>query len=82
MITNVPGLVLATFYADCVPLYFADPVHKAVGLSHSGWRGTAAGIGAVTVKELQKHYDLPGGYYVAIGLPICFEGLSMRSVKM
>lgn len=30
MITNVPGLVLATFYADCVPLYFADPVHKAV----------------------------------------------------
>ena len=37
MITNVPGLVLATFYADCVPLYFVDPVHKAIGLSHSGW---------------------------------------------
>ena len=40
MITDVPGLVLATFYADCVPLYFADPVKKAIGLSHSGWRGT------------------------------------------
>ena len=72
MITNVPGLVLATFYADCVPLYFADPVHKAVGLSHSGLRGTAAGIGAVTVKELQKHYGTrPEDIYAAIGPSIC-----------
>lgn len=72
MITNVPGLVLATFYADCVPLYFANPVHKAVGLSHSGWRGTAAGIGAVTVKELQKHYGTrPEDIYAAIGPSIC-----------
>ena len=72
MITNVPGLVLASFYADCVPLYFADPVHKAVGLSHSGWRGTAAGIGAVTVKELQKHYGTrPEDIYAAVGPSIC-----------
>lgn len=72
MITNVPGLVLATFYADCVPLYFADLVHKAVGLSHSGWRGTAAGIGAVTVKELQKHYGTrPEDIYAAVGPSIC-----------
>mgnify|MGYP000072607236 CR=1 FL=1 len=42
LITDVPGLVLATFYADCVPLYFVDPIRKAVGLSHSGWRGTVA----------------------------------------
>ena len=40
LITNVPGLTLATFYADCVPLFFVDPVHKAIGLSHSGWKGT------------------------------------------
>ena len=33
MITNVPGLVLATFYADCVPLYFADPANHAIGPS-------------------------------------------------
>ena len=35
LITNVPGVVLSTFYADCVPLYFLDPVRKAIGLSHS-----------------------------------------------
>ena len=44
LITNVPGLVLATFYADCVPLYFVDPVHRAIGLSHSGWRFGGMGI--------------------------------------
>ena len=38
LITNEPNVVLATFYADCVPLYFVDPVHRAIGLSHSGWR--------------------------------------------
>ena len=32
MITNVPGIVLVTSYADCVPLYFVDPVRKAIGL--------------------------------------------------
>ena len=47
LVTNVSGLCLTTFYADCVPLYFVDPVHKAIGLSHSGWRGTVGRIGQV-----------------------------------
>lgn len=72
MVTNVPGLVLATFYADCVPLYFVDPVHKAVGLSHSGWRGTAAGIGRVTVEKLRECYGSdPAEIYAAVGPSIC-----------
>ena len=74
MITNVPGLVLATFYADCVPLYCIDPVRKAIGLSHSGWRGTAAHIGAVTVRRMQEEYgSLPEDIYGAIGPSICQE---------
>mgnify|MGYP004526540885 FL=1 len=72
MITNVPGLVLATFYADCVPLYFVDPVHHAIGLSHSGWRGTVAKIGAVTVERMCEEYGSdPGDIYSAIGPSIC-----------
>ena len=43
MITNVPGICLVTFYADCVPLYFVDPVKKsdrtvAFGLERNGWK--------------------------------------------
>lgn len=72
MITNVPGLVLATFYADCVPLYFVDPVHRAVGLSHSGWRGTAGRIGAVTVEKMKAEFGSdPGDIYAAVGPSIC-----------
>ena len=56
LITDVPGLVLATFYADCVPLYFVDPIRKAVGLSHSGWRGTVHKIGKITVQAMADQW--------------------------
>ena len=72
MITNVPGLVLATFYADCVPLFFIDPVHKAVGLSHSGWRGTVGKIGKATVEKMTEEFQTdPSELYAAIGPSIC-----------
>lgn len=74
MVTNVPGVVLATFYADCVPLYFIDPQNRAIGLSHSGWRGTAGRMGAATVEKLKKEYGSdPSGLYAAIGPSICQE---------
>ena len=72
LITNVPGLCLSTFYADCVPLYFIDPVHKAIGLSHSGWRGTVGKIGAVTIQKMQEEYGSnPEDIIAAIGPSIC-----------
>lgn len=72
MITNVPGLVLTTYYADCVPLYFVDPVHRAIGLSHSGWRGTVGKIGRVTVEMMNKEYGTkPKDLLAAIGPSIC-----------
>lgn len=72
LITNVPGLVLAAFYADCVPLYFVDPVNRAIGLSHSGWRGTAGKIGAKTLQAMKEAYGTrPEQVYAAIGPSIC-----------
>lgn len=72
MITNVPGLVLATFYADCVPLYFVDPVRKAIGLSHSGWRGTVNRMGRVTIEAMTEHFGSdPKDLICAIGPSIC-----------
>ena len=40
LITDEPNVVLCTHYADCVPLFFADPVRRVVATSHGGWRGT------------------------------------------
>lgn len=72
MITNVPGLMLATFYADCVPLYFVDPVHHAIGLSHSGWKGTAGRMGAVTIERMKEAFGTEAEHLrVAVGPSIC-----------
>lgn len=72
LVTNEPGVVLATFYADCVPLYFVDPVHGAVGLSHSGWRGTVGDIAGETVRTMNRQYGtVPADILAAIGPSIC-----------
>ena len=74
LITNVPGIILATFYADCVPLYFVDPENKAIGLSHSGWRGTVSRMGAGTIREMEKAFhSRPEKIKAAIGPSICQE---------
>ena len=50
LVTDVKNLPLVTFFADCVPLFFVDDVRHVIGLSHSGWRGTAGKIGLETIK--------------------------------
>ena len=72
LITDEPGLMLSTFYADCVPLFFVDPVHRAIGLSHSGWRGTVGRMGKVTLEMMHKQYKTnPSQVFAAIGPSIC-----------
>ena len=72
LITNAPGIVLATFYADCVPLFFVDPKNRAIGLSHSGWRGTVGKIGKVTVEAMKREFGSnPEEIYTAVGPSIC-----------
>ena len=72
LITNVPGVTLTTFYADCVPLFLVDPVNKAIGLSHSGWKGTVGKIGKVTVEKMSEEYGTdPKNVIAAIGPSIC-----------
>lgn len=74
LITNEPGIVLSTFYADCVPLFFVDPVKKAIGLSHSGWRGTVKKMGKVTVDKMKEEYGSdPKDIIAAIGPSICVD---------
>jgi hypothetical protein len=72
LITNEPGIVLSTFFADCVPLYFVDPVHRAIGMIHSGWRGTVGRMGKVTIEAMAEAYGTrPEDLICAIGPSIC-----------
>lgn len=72
LITNEPGICLTTFYADCVPLFFIDPVHRAIGLSHSGWRGTVGKMGQETLRRMKEEYETEAKDVIAaIGPSIC-----------
>lgn len=71
LITDIPGLVLATSYADCVPLFFIDPVKRRIASSHSGWKGTVARMGMKTVKKMEEQGSQPKDVIVIIGPSIC-----------
>ena len=72
LITDEPGIILATFYADCVPLFLVDKKHRAIGLAHSGWRGTAGHMGKCTIHAMQEAYGTePADVTVGIGPSIC-----------
>ena len=72
LITNEPGIMLITSYADCVPLYFADTRNRAIGLSHSGWRGTVNNMAEATLSAMKEAYGTRPEEVVAfIGPSIC-----------
>ncbi len=74
LITDEKGLILSCFSADCVPILFYDPIHKAVGACHSGWRGTKGKILRNVVEEMRKHFSSnPGDILIAIGPSISKE---------
>jgi len=77
MVTNEPDVLLAMFYADCVPLYFYDPVTGAIGLAHAGWKGTVSEIAVKTVEKMGAVYgSRPENIRAAIGPSIgdcCYE---------
>ena len=66
--TKEPNILLASLYADCVPLYFFDKKNKMIGLAHAGWKGTVSKIGARMIEHWVKEEqsDL-SDIYVAIG---------------
>jgi YfiH family protein len=68
MITNVPGLPLTMRFADCVPILLYDPVQRAVGIVHAGWRGTVGRTVSGAVQAMAAAYgSRPTDLEAAIG---------------
>ena len=57
LITNEPGIMLVTYFADCVPLYFVDIKQKIIALAHAGWGGTVGLISVKTIQKFQNEYN-------------------------
>jgi len=56
LITDKPGVALATFYADCTPILLLDPKRKVIASVHSGWRGTVGKFARKAALYMQKAY--------------------------
>lgn len=68
MMTNLPGVTLITFHADCLPLYFWDPVQGVIALSHAGWKGTVQDMAGKTINGMVQTYGCrPEQIRAAIG---------------
>jgi polyphenol oxidase len=77
LITDRPGVLMSVRVADCQPVLIADPVRRAVGAFHAGWRGTLGRIVEKAVGEFRRHFGSdPADLKAAIGPGIrrcCYE---------
>lgn len=72
LITKEKDIPLVTFYADCVPLFFYDPVKEVIAAAHSGWRGTKEKIGKKMVETMEEEFGCKKeDVVVVIGPSIC-----------
>lgn len=77
LVTNQENILLYTLHADCLPLYFFDPIRRIIGTSHAGWRGTCQLIAVKTIEAMEntfgsKRQDIQVAIGPGIGL-CCFE---------
>lgn len=69
--TKEAGVLLTLCFADCVPLFFSAPKHRALGIAHAGWKGTVKGIGKEMI-HVFNHENIPAqDVFIVIGPAIC-----------
>ena len=78
IVTDIPDVLLTAFGGDCPPVYLVDPVRKAIGLVHAGWKGTLGKIPEVAVANMVVRFGSdPADMYAAIGPGICRDCYEM-----
>jgi len=77
LVTDVAGVAVGIFVADCIPAIVVDPRSGAVAAAHAGWRGTVAGVLPAVVRALADEFGAhPADLRVVLGPAIgscCFE---------
>lgn len=69
LVTDTPGIGLMIQQADCQAVLLYDPTRPAVGIVHSGWRGSVANIIAQTVAVMRATFGSEPGEMVAAVSP-------------
>ncbi|MDX2080952.1 MAG: polyphenol oxidase family protein [Terrimicrobiaceae bacterium] len=69
LITATPGVALGIYVADCAAVFLADQGGRAIGLVHSGRKGTELGIVPAAIRELQRRFAVDPGNLCAVIAP-------------
>lgn len=77
LVTATPGVALMLRFADCLPILLYDPIQRALGLVHAGWRGTIARVAQQAARAMVAAFncrpeDLVAGIGPGIG-PCCYQ---------
>jgi copper oxidase (laccase) domain-containing protein len=56
IITNQPGVALGIYVADCCAVYIVDPKRPAIGLVHSGRKGTELGVVTNAIRQMIERF--------------------------
>jgi YfiH family protein len=68
ILTNKPGITVMMRFADCVPVFLHDPIHRVIGIAHAGWMGTVHAAARIAVEAMQANFGSnPGEILAAIG---------------
>ena len=73
LVTNLEGVAIGVFTADCVPMLFYDKQAGLIGAAHAGWKGTMSGIAAKTVAAMCRLGAAPERVQAVFGPSICRE---------
>ena len=78
IVTDIPDALLTAFGGDCPPVYIIDPVRRAAGLVHAGWKGTLGKIPQVAIAQMTVKFGSdPADMYAAIGPGVCRDCYEM-----
>ena len=78
LITQVPGLWIGVYSADCVPVLIADKRLNVVAAVHAGWRGTVGGITRAAVERMKADFGCrPEDMQAVIGPSISPEAFEV-----
>jgi YfiH family protein len=77
LVTNAVEVSIVILTADCAAVSLYDPIKRAIGLVHAGWRGTVAGVASHAIERMMNTFgtdptDLIAGIGPSIG-PCCYE---------
>ncbi|HLC95451.1 MAG TPA: peptidoglycan editing factor PgeF [Patescibacteria group bacterium] len=67
LVTKEKNIFLSITAADCLPVFFYDPVAHIIGIAHAGWRGIVDGVIESTLATLTHSGANTKNIFVACG---------------